>query len=30
MIATVQENEYLCLGQSYLVRFAHQLLLHLR
>lgn len=30
MIATVEENEYLCLGQSYLVRFAQHLLLHLR
>lgn len=29
MIAIVEENEYLCLGQSYLVRFAQHLLLHL-
>lgn len=29
MIATVQENEYLCLGQSYLVRFAQHFLFHL-
>lgn len=28
MIAIVEENEYLCLGQSYLVWFAHHLLLH--
>ncbi len=30
MIAIVEENEYLCLGQSYFVRFAHHLLVHLR
>lgn len=30
MIATVQEKEYLCLGQSHLAQFAQHLLLHLR